>query len=174
MVTTAVKQPDNINYLSPTGFRFVCTNLPETQFYCQTANIPGVSISEVPVATPHRQHWVAGDNLTYDEFSITMIVDEYMRNWQEIQQWIIGLGKPESFRQYARAKIAEKIKTNASLFILTGSKNPALRFDFFDVWPKTISSISMDITASEITYLTADISFQYNYYEMTRLNPSDK
>jgi hypothetical protein len=168
----ATKQPDNINYLSPTGFRFSCQALPETQFYCSQAVIPGVSISEIAVATPHRQHWVAGDNLTYDEFNITMIVDEYMRNWQEIQEWILGLGKPESFQQYEKAKVKEKIKTQGSLFVLTGSKNPALRFDFYDLWPKSISSINFDIQASEITYATADIAFQYNYYEMTRLKPS--
>ncbi len=168
----ATKQPDNINYLSPTGFRFSCQALPETQFYCSQAVIPGVSISEIAVATPHRQHWVAGDNLTYDEFNITMIVDEYMRNWQEIQEWILGLGKPESFQQYEKAKVKEKIKTQGSLFVLTGSKNPALRFDFYDLWPKSISSINFDIQASEITYATADVAFQYNYYEMTRLKPS--
>ena len=167
-----VNSPDNINYLSPTGFRFACQAMPETQFYCSQAVIPGVSITEVPVATPHRQHWVAGDNLMYDEFTITMIVDEYMRNWQEIQEWILGLGKPEGFKQYERAVIKERIKTQGSLFVLTGSKNPALRFDFYDVWPKSISSINFDIQASEITYATADVAFQYNYYEMTRLNPS--
>ena len=168
----ATKQPDNINYLSPTGFRFSCLAKPETQFYSSQAVIPVVSITEVPVATPHRQHWVACDNLMYDEFTITMIVDEYMRNWQEIQEWILGLGKPEGFKQYERAVIKERIKTQGSLFVLTGSKNPALRFDFYDLWPKSISSINFDIQASEITYATADVAFQYNYYEMTRLNPS--
>ena len=168
----ATKQPDNINYLSPVGFRFSCNRLPETQFYSQQAVVPGVSITEVPVATPHRQHWVAGDNVMYDEFTITMIVDEYMRNWQEIQEWIIGLGKPESYQQYERAKAQDKIKTQGQLFVLTGSKNPSLRFDFYDLWPKSISTINFDITAAQVTYATSDVAFQYNYYEMTRLSAS--
>ena len=102
--------PENINYLSPTGYRFQCQAFPETQFYCQQAVIPGVNISEVEVATPHRPHYVAGDRLNYDAFSITMIVDEYMRNWQEIQEWIIGLGKPENYDQYRKAKVDDKIE----------------------------------------------------------------
>lgn len=166
--------PENINYLSPTGYRFQCQAFPETQFYCQQAVIPGVNISEVEVATPHRPHYVAGDRLNYDAFSITMIVDEYMRNWQEIQEWIIGLGKPENFDQYRKAKVDDKINTQAQLFILTGSKNPSMRFDFYDIWPKSISSIQFDISAADIAYATADVEFQYNYYEMTRLNPSQK
>ena len=160
---------DNINYLSPTGFRFLCAHMPETQFYCQTANLPGVSISEIPVATPHKQHYVAGDNVTFDEFSITIILDEYLKNWEEIQRWIIGLGKPFGFEGYEKRK-KDGLDTTGQLFILTGSKNPSLRFDFYNLWPKSIGSVQFDLTQSDITYTTVDVVFQYNYYTMTRIN----
>ncbi len=160
---------DNINYLSPTGFRFLCTHMPETQFYCQTANLPGVSISEIPVATPHKQHYVAGDNVTFDEFSITIILDEYLKNWEEIQRWIIGLGKPFGFEGYEKRK-KDGLDTTGQLFILTGSKNPSLRFDFYNLWPKSIGSVQFDLTQADITYTTVDVVFQYNYYTMTRIN----
>ena len=160
---------DNINYLSPTGFRFLCSHMPETQFYCQTANLPGVSISEIPVATPHKQHYVAGDNVTFDEFSITIILDEYLKNWEEIQRWIIGLGKPFGFEGYEKRK-KDGLDTTGQLFILTGSKNPSLRFDFYNLWPKSIGSVQFDLTQADITYTTVDVVFQYNYYTMTRIN----
>lgn len=167
--STGVRGTDNINYLSPTGFRFLCSAMPETQFYCQTANLPGVSISEIPIPTPHKQHYVAGDNVTFDEFSITIIVDEYLKNWEEIQSWIIGLGKPFGFDEYEKRKAAGT-DTTGQLFILTGSKNPSLRFDFYNLWPKSIGSVQFDIMAADITYSTADVVFQYNYYTMTRIN----
>ena len=160
---------DNINYLSPTGFRFMCNALPETQFYCQTANLPGVSISEIPVAAMHKQHYVAGDNVTFDEFMVSLLLDEYLKNWEEIQKWILGLGKPFGFEGYEKRK-REGLDTNGQLFVLTGSKNPTLRFDFYNLWPKSISSVPFDIMASDIAYATADVTFQYNYYTMTRLN----
>ena len=97
-----------------------------------------------------------------------------MRNWQEIHEWITGLGKPEGFDQYRKAKLNNQINTTAQLFVLTGSKNPSIRFDFFEIWPKSISSIQFDISAADIAYATADVEFQYNYYEMIRLNPSQK
>ena len=125
--------------------------------------------SEIPIPTPHKQHFVAGDNVTFDEFSITIIVDEYLRNWEEIQTWIIGLGKPFGFKEYEKRKEAG-VDTTGSLFILTGSKNPSLRFDFYNLWPKSIGSVQFDIMAADITYSTADVVFQYNYYTMTRIN----
>ena len=59
--------------------------------------------------------------------TITIIVDEYLRNWEEIQTWIIGLGKPFGFKEYEKRKEIG-VDTTGSLFILTGSKNPSLRY----------------------------------------------
>ena len=36
--------PSNINYLSPVGFRFTLANFPDVNYFCQAANIPGLSI----------------------------------------------------------------------------------------------------------------------------------
>ncbi len=55
--STGVRGTDNINYLSPTGFRFLCSAMPETQFYCQTANFENVDIpiEESPFRYPYKQ-----------------------------------------------------------------------------------------------------------------------
>ena len=95
--------------------------------------------------------------------------DDLGKNWEEIQTWIIGLGKPFGFKEYEKRKAAGT-DTTGSLFILTGSKNPSLRFDFYNLWPKSIGSVQFDIMAADITYSTADVVFQYNYYTMTRIN----
>ena len=38
-----LRQPAKLDYASPIQFRFKCTKLPEVEFTCQTANIPGIS-----------------------------------------------------------------------------------------------------------------------------------
>ena len=79
------------------------------------------------------------------------------------------LGKPFGFEEYEKRKTAG-LDTNGQLFVLTGSKNPSLRFDFYNLWPKSISSIQFDIMQTDVVYSTCDVTFQYNYYTMTRLN----
>ena len=37
------RQPAKMDYASPIQFRFKCTKLPEVEFTCQTANIPGIA-----------------------------------------------------------------------------------------------------------------------------------
>ena len=48
MTTTNVqtRQPSIMDYASPVQFRFKCSKLPKVEFFCQTANIPGIGLGE--------------------------------------------------------------------------------------------------------------------------------
>ena len=162
------KYPTNTNFLSPIGFKFTCTAIPNVEFFCQSANVPGVSLSPVEVPTPHKPHYVAGDRLEYEELSVRIIIDEDMKNWQEIYNWIKGLTAPEIFTQY---EVQEKkgINTQGVLHILTSSNVANLEFHFEGMFPMSISGLQFDIGATDLTYLTADISFRYNSYSIKQL-----
>ena len=53
MTTTNVqtRQPSIMDYASPVQFRFKCSKLPKVEFFCQTANIPGIGLGQVDVET---------------------------------------------------------------------------------------------------------------------------
>ena len=36
------REPSVLDYASPVQFRFKCSKLPTVEFFCQTANIPGM------------------------------------------------------------------------------------------------------------------------------------
>ena len=40
------RQPDKLDYTSPTQFRFILNQIPKVQFFVQAANIPGISLGE--------------------------------------------------------------------------------------------------------------------------------
>ena len=69
--------PENTNFLSPIGFKFTCTALPNVEFFCQSANVPGISIAPIEVPTPHNQFYVAGNRLEYDELNLRILVDNH-------------------------------------------------------------------------------------------------
>ena len=54
MTTTNVytRQPAKMDYASPIQFRFKCTKLPNVEFFCQSANLPGISLGSATQATP--------------------------------------------------------------------------------------------------------------------------
>ena len=45
------RQPDQLDYSSPTQFRFILNQIPKVQFFVQTANIPGISLGEAVIPT---------------------------------------------------------------------------------------------------------------------------
>jgi len=49
------RQPDKLDYSSPTQFRFMINQLPKVQFFTTAANIPGIGLSEINLETPFKE-----------------------------------------------------------------------------------------------------------------------
>ena len=95
-----LSQPSKLDYASPIQFRFKCTKLPEVEFTCQTANIPGISLGGATQSTPLLDVPVPGDKLTFGSLDITFLVDENLENFREIHGWMYGIGYPKSRTQF--------------------------------------------------------------------------
>ena len=46
------KVPENLNYLSNVSFRLTMEDAPHMTWFCQSANIPGVSIDAIEIFNP--------------------------------------------------------------------------------------------------------------------------
>ena len=78
------RQPDKLDYASPTQFRFGIHQLPKVEFFTIGANLPGISAGVSTVSTPYKDIPTMGDKLTYENLSITFIVDEYLENYTSL------------------------------------------------------------------------------------------
>ena len=163
--------PTNFNLLSPVGFRFQLSRFPEVTYFCQSANIPGVSVGQVDVGTPMKTAYFHGDEVTYDELSIRFVVDENLKNWLSIYEWIRALGIPTSrdAEQYAKRKKEDELTTEGILTVLTSNMNPQMHVKFHDLFPLSLSGISFDTGATDVEYISADVSFRYDLYEIENL-----
>ena len=74
------RQPDQLDYASPTQFRFGVHQLPKVEFFTVTANLPGISAGTATQATPFKDIPIMGEKLEYENLSISFIVDEYLEN----------------------------------------------------------------------------------------------
>ena len=103
MSTTNVntREPSVLDYASPVQFRFKCSKLPTVEFFCQTANIPGIGLGVADVDTPLKSIPFPGDKVTYQDLAISFLVDENLNNYKEIHDWIIGLGAPQNHTQFS-------------------------------------------------------------------------
>ena len=164
-------QPINTSFLSPIGFKFQLNRFPAVNYFCQSATLPGVSISSISVPMQLKNIDIAGDEVTFEELSIKFIVDENMKNWLSIYDWIIGLGFPteEGQEKYAKLAIASELTTDATLTVLTSNMNAQINFRFRECFPLSLSSIAFDSGGTDIDYVTADVSFRYDVYTVENL-----
>ena len=168
-------QPINTSFLSPIGFKFTLNNFPAVNYFCQSATLPGVSISSIEVATALKSIQFSGDEVTFEELSIKFIVDENMKNWLSMYDWItrLGFATPEDQVEYKKLQVAGELTTDATLTVLTSNMNPQLNFRFHECFPLSLSSIAFDSGGTDIDYVTADVNFQYDSYTVENLLNND-
>mgnify|MGYP003321351814 CR=1 FL=1 len=93
------RQIQNRNFLAPTGFKLVLNRAPKVAFFSNAANIPGIILGEATQPTYLKDIPTPGDKIVFDDFNIRFLVDEDLKNYMELQNWIRGLGYPESLEE---------------------------------------------------------------------------
>jgi len=187
------RQPDKLDYASPTQFRFMINQLPKVQFFTTAANIPGLSLSSLEMQTPYKEIPIVGDRLTYESLTVSFIVDEYLENYTELHNWLVGIGFPENRQQFTdfrsnksntsvagaggnndigvvgKATADKSMYSDATLTILSNKNNPLLEVRFSDMFPVSLSGLDYNQNVTDVEYLTASIEFRYKIYEIVPL-----
>ena len=170
-------QLTNKNFLSPIGFLFTLDKARKTSFLCQRAAIPDISLGNVDVPTAGRISIPMEGNIVYGEFAIDFIVDEDLRNYMEIHNWIRALGVPDNVAERAAFVKANRYVegqdpkySDATLQVL--NNNNLVNFDvvFKNMFPTTLSTIAFDVTQNDNEFLTATANFKYLLYEVRNKN----
>jgi len=163
---SVINEPTNKNFLSPLGFDFKIKKLPVTNFFVT------LSIGVVETPNPFVKLPLPGDKIQFGDLQVTFKIDEDMKNYKEIFDWIIGLGFPENYDQYANIKrkpAGEGVYSDATLTVLTSAMNPNVEFGFRNVFPYNISSLDFTTQSADVEYLEATVGFRYEMMTMNRL-----
>ena len=64
------RQPTKLDYASPTQFKFSIIKLPKVEYFCTTANVPGITLGSSTQATPFKDIPIPGDKLDYETLNI--------------------------------------------------------------------------------------------------------
>ena len=190
------RQPSKLDYASPIQFRFKMAKLPKVEFFVQTANIPGISLGTATVPTPLYDYPIPGDKINYSTLDISFLVDENLNNYKELHDWISGLGFPKNHTQFAdlQAAGADRFPGSTASSVATGSKRtPAplteggtysdatltvlnskniakTEIRFSNVYPLSLGSLSYDIKASDVDYISVQASFNYLNYDIVQIS----
>ena len=173
---------ENRNFLSPIGFKFTIDRMRGVEFFCQSASIPSISLGSADTATRLNKIKNPGDELQYEDLFLRFLVDENMKNWYQVHDWMREIATPYSTKEfkYNRGDIKSVNKREAtydyasannqwrcdcSLFILSSNYRVVSEIIFRDAWPSSLSTLNFDAASPDINYFTAEVSLKYNYYD---------
>ena len=187
------RQPDKLDYASPTQFRFGIHQLPKVEFFTVTANIPEISLGIANYATPFKDIPMMGDKVEYGQLNIGFIVDEYLENYLSLHEWMTGIGFPKDRKQFSefRTETASMpgspskpnkadlkpgspgavlpMFSDATLSILSNKNNPIVEVTYRDIFPVSLSALDYNQEATDVEYLRATAEFAYQLYEIESL-----
>lgn len=164
-------QPTDLNFLITNRFRLVLRRAPSCVYFVQQCNLPGFSMDNATQATSFIQLPVPGDRIHYNDLTITFPVDEEMRNYREIADWIIGLGFPKEFGQYADLHDSfDGIWSDVGLIILDADQNPLHVVKFIDAFPVSITDISFDSKGEDTIIPMVTATFKFSYWQFDEVN----
>lgn len=165
--------PTNRNFLSPLGFRLVFNRLPTVEYFCQSVTLPSVGLQVMSVSNPLMRLNVAGTQLQYGELSATFKIDEDMKNYVELYNWISDLSFNRETSQYANLLAAQVPggnggpRSDATIEILNSVKNANKAFHFTDVFPASLTPVSFDTRKADIDYLECTVNFSFRDFTIT-------
>ena len=185
----ASKQPSNLDFADPTKFRFQCVKIPKVEFNTVQANIPGITLTELIQPTRLQQLKIPGNDLTFDDLTITFTVDENLETYKQIHDWMAALAQMDSDDKY-RALITEgkdrmplsqqqtsmdagrpglptpdgAIFADAKLTVLTSRFISKIEINFQDIYPKSLSALDYNQNLTDTEYLIATCTFGYKIH----------
>ena len=91
---------ENRNFLTPVGFKFSIEKMRGVDFFCQAANVPGITMEKVDQPTRFNRMPHPGDELYYEDLTIRFLVDENMKNFYQVHDWMRTIATPKSSKEF--------------------------------------------------------------------------
>ena len=153
-MASLVNQPKNMNPLADVQFKFVIGALPNVTFFVQSTALPGITLAPLDIGLPQRTGFARNTGvIEYEELNVAFLVDEYLKNWLEVYNWILGTPS----------------YTSGVLTILSSSMNPTIEAHFKELFPTSLSALDFDSTTADPAYQQASVSFKYTSYTIKNL-----
>ena len=150
---------DNINFLRPSDFllRVDNQNFKKVDYYCQSVNLPGVSVGPVGNARVARAKIaLEGDSIEVEQLSATFKVDADMLNYVKMYEWLLN-----------QVNTPDILQRDLTLFIYNSNNVVSNQIKFINAVPVSLTPLEFDLKQPANEYLSATATFALDYYEIS-------
>ena len=189
---TTPREPTVFDYSQSNQFKVYIPIFPLMEWFVVSCNVPGVTMGQGVVPTPLVDIPIVGEKLTYDQFSMTFIVDEKLENFMEIHNWLVNMAPPQNQNQFMAntsnyvlptgqntkfypvgnddsqtstgSTSDRQLYCDITLFILSSKNNPVATVVMRDAFPTSISSLDYNSQDTDTNYVSCNVSFAFPFY----------
>lgn len=176
-ISFSKRQIENRNLLSALKFRFTIARAPKVAFFTNQVVVPAMNLGVAEQPTYLTDIPLPGEKIEFEDFNIRFLVDEDLTNYLEIQNWIRGIGFPESLKQIYDWQCTNEsfespinsdmnLYSDGTLLIKNSNNNTNFQVVFRRMFPFYLSELQFDSTNTDETFLTANASFKYMMYNI--------
>lgn len=176
---TKLKQIQDRNFLQPSGFQMIISRAPKVAYFGNAVNVPDLLLGTTIQPTQALKNLPQpGEVIEFGDLTLRFLVDENMENYIEVQNWIRGIGFPETLDQIydlqedtegvARPDLQNgmNIYSDGTLIVYDSLSNPNFKIHFENMFPYSLSTLQFDATLPDTEYFTAEVSFKYDIYNI--------
>ncbi len=128
-------------------------------FLCRSAQIPGMTVGEVPVPYRGRQIFVAGDR-TYDAWTVTVFSDTAWSLRSSFEAWSDQIAKMDENATGATAP--NKYYATAQVKQFDRAGGSAATYYLKDCWPTTVDPIDLAYDTNDAV-MEFGVTLRFNY-----------
>tara|TARA_Y100000034_G_C6854923_1_gene388356 strand:- start:382 stop:954 length:573 start_codon:yes stop_codon:yes gene_type:complete len=164
------RQPATNNYLASNFFRLELTRLPTVTYFCQSVAIPSVNITPVDQPTPLGVFpKFVGGKYAFEDLTVNFIVDENMKNWLEVYNWINEIGNMEDNTSVIANKQTSDFFSDILIVVTNSVYRPNLHIRFRNAFPISLSGFQFNSASTDTEPIIASATFAYDLYEIDEL-----
>jgi len=131
-------------------------------FLCRSAQIPGMTVGEVPVPYRGRQIFVAGDR-NYDAWTVTVFSDTAWSLRKDFEDWSHIIAQRGKFANGALRPTDYYAEAIVEQYDRSGM--PRATYNLFDVWPTTVDPIDLAYDTNDAV-MEFSVTLRFNYMEL--------
>ena len=154
------------NFLNPQNFKFLLKRAPNLEFFVQGISLPGLHLPSIDISNQFVPIKGSNTHMSYDPLMVKFKIDENMRNYDEIYDWICKRGFPSTYDQY-RSINQEKptsgkwIYSDISIIIENSNHQGIAEYQIIDAFPTSLSSIELNTTDNNVQFISATATFEF-------------
>ena len=166
------RQPKTIDLLQVNKFKLTIHKYPYLEYFCQTVNIPGVSIPEFVQPSYFTAIKRPATTINYEDLSVTFLVTEDLKNWIQLYDWATRIVPTRSFKEVIQPE--KDIYSDITLNVLSNKSNRVMEVNYKQCWPKSLSGINFDASTVDASNITANIVFSYSGYTIIHKDDNEE